>query len=195
VLPGQFVLVVSIELCGQIFSTRAANPVDLVGAALFGDGAAAALVEAGEVGPGPRILATHAELFEGSRHLMRWDFTSDGMRLVLSREVGDLVSARLRPVVEAFLAKAGLSVKDVDHWLLHPGGRRIIDAYREAFSLGDRELEWTRGSLARVGNLSSASVLFALGDLVESGRARAGDRGVMVALGPGFAAEMLVLGW
>jgi alkylresorcinol/alkylpyrone synthase len=193
--PGQRALVVSLELCGQIFSTRAANPVDLVGAALFGDGAAAALLEAGEMGPGPKLLATQTELFDESRHLMGWNFTSDGMRLVLSREVSDLVARRLRPVVEAFLTKEGLSVRDVTHWLLHPGGRRIIDAYREAFALGDRELEWTRGSLARVGNLSSASVLFALDDLVQSGRPRAGDRGLMVALGPGFGAEMVVLGW
>ena len=191
--PGQRALVVSVELCGQVFSTRASSPVDLVGAALFGDGAAAALV--GGDGAGPRIASSHAELFEESRHLMGWNFTSDGMRLVLSQEVADLVTRRLRPVVQSFLAKQGLAEKDIAHWLLHPGGRRIIDAYREGFGLGDRELEWTRGSLSRVGNLSSASVLFALDDLLRSGRARAGDRGVMVALGPGFAAEMLVLQW
>jgi alkylresorcinol/alkylpyrone synthase len=193
VAPGEHALIVSVELCGQVFSSRAADPVDVVGAALFGDGAAAGLVGAG--GAGPAILASHTELFAESRHLMGWNFTSDGMRLVLSQEVADLVTRRLRPVVQAFLAKHGLAEKDIAHWLLHPGGRRIIDAYREGFGLGDRELEWTRGSLARVGNLSSASVLFALDDLLRSGRARAGDRGLMVALGPGFAAEMLVLEW
>ena len=126
---------------------------------------------------------------------MGWDFTSDGMRLVLSPEVTDLVRRRLRPAVEEFLGSAGLAIRDVAHWILHPGGRRILEAYREAFGGDDRTLEWTQSSLAKVGNLSSASVLFALSDVLESGRPRGGDRGLMVALGPGFSAEMLVLEW
>ncbi|HXX95490.1 MAG TPA: 3-oxoacyl-[acyl-carrier-protein] synthase III C-terminal domain-containing protein, partial [Planctomycetota bacterium] len=152
-------------------------------------------VEGGESGPGPRILASGTELFTESSHLMGWKFTPDGMRLVLSREVTDLVARRLRPVVEGFLRGAGLGVTDVAHWILHPGGRRILEAYRTGFGLGDLELEWTLRSLERVGNLSSASVLFTLGDLWESGRARPGDRALLAALGPGFSAEMLVLEW
>ncbi len=191
--PGGRALVVSVELCGQVFSTRAAGATDVVGAALFGDGAAAVLVDGGAAGP--RVTASRTVLFEESKHLMGWDFTQDGMRLVLSREVTDLVRRRLRPVVEEFLDASGLALPDVAHWLLHPGGRKILEAYREAFGFDDRALQWTQGSLARVGNLSSASVLFELSDLLESGRARPGDKAVMVALGPGFAAEMLVLEW
>ena len=117
------------------------------------------------------------------------------MRLVLSQDVSTLVTGRLRPLVDSFLKEAHLEASQVAHWILHPGGRKIIEAYRAAFELGDRELEWTRGSLARVGNLSSASVLFMLDDLLRSGRPVSGDRALMVALGPGFAAEMLVLRW
>ena len=193
--PGGRALVVSVELCGQVFSTRAAGATDVVGAALFGDGAAAVLVDADLAAAGPRVTASRTVLFEESKHLMGWDFTQDGMRLVLSREVTDLVRRRLRPVVEAFLDASGLALRDVAHWLLHPGGRKILEAYREAFGFDDGALQWTQGSLARVGNLSSASVLFELSDLLESGRARPGDKAVMVALGPGFAAEMLVLEW
>ena len=208
--PNERALVVAVELCGQVFSLRATNPTDLVGAALFGDGAAAVLIAGDEtpvppvpseaasgsrVERGPKIHAARTVLFAESKHLMGWDFTSRGMRLVLSQEVTDLVRRRLRPVVEAFLSANGLSLRSITHWILHPGGRRIIEAYREAFACDDAALKWTRTSLARVGNLSSASVLFALTDVLESGRAREGDKGLMVALGPGFGAEMLVLAW
>jgi alkylresorcinol/alkylpyrone synthase len=194
--PKQRALVVSVELCGQVFAPGATNPTDVVGAALFGDGAAAVLLAGDDVpGPGPRIEATHTELFEDSRHIMGWDFTSDGMRLVLSKDVGELVKQRLRPVVESFLRSAGLALRNLEYWILHPGGRRIIDAYRETFECDDRLLRWTRDSLARVGNLSSASVLFTLKDVLDEARPSPGQKGIMVALGPGFATEMLVLGW
>lgn len=194
--PEQRALVVSVELCGQVFALGATNPTDVVGAALFGDGAAAALLAGDALDvSGPRIEATRTELFEDSKHIMGWDFTSDGMRLVLSKDVGDLVKHRLRPVVESFLRSAGLALRNLDYWILHPGGRRIIDAYREAFECDDGLLRWTRRSLARVGNLSSASVLFTLKDVLDEARPSAGEKGIMVALGPGFATEMLVLGW
>lgn len=186
---GGTALVVSVELCGQVFAPRDLRPVDVVGAALFGDGAAAVVVVDGE-SPGPRIAATRSVLFEGTRELMGWDFTGEGMRLRLSPHVPEIVTGRLREVAGAFLGGAKPS-----HWLLHPGGRRILEAYRAAFGLGDAELEWTRGSLARVGNLSSASVLFILSDLLSSGRSKPGDVGFLCALGPGFCAEMMALQW
>ncbi|HUR39250.1 MAG TPA: 3-oxoacyl-[acyl-carrier-protein] synthase III C-terminal domain-containing protein [Planctomycetota bacterium] len=188
--PDGKALVVSVELCGQIFSTKATTPADIIGASLFGDGAAAALVGAGE---GPRIGGRKTVLYDGTEHLMGWSFTSDGMRLVLSREVTDFIGARLKPVIEAFLLDRGLTQKDVAHWLLHPGGRRIIETYGKSFGLDADALRWTRSSLERVGNLSSASILFILADAFEAGVP--GDRGLMVALGPGFASELLLLEW
>lgn len=190
--PGQKALVISVELCGQVFSSHATTPTDVIGAALFGDGAAAALV--GE-GPGPRILASKTMLYDQTQHLMGWAFTSDGMRLRLSKEVTDFVKERLKPVVLGFLKEHSVTLDRIAHWILHPGGRKILETYRDSFGLSDKMLQWTRGSLAKVGNLSSASVLFILADLLESGRAHPGDRGLLCALGPGFASELLLLGW
>jgi alkylresorcinol/alkylpyrone synthase len=190
--PAQKALVVSVELCGQVFSTRADKPTDVVGAALFGDGAAAAVVADGG---GPRILAARTILYEGTSHLMGWAFTSDGLRLRLSKEVADFVRERLRPEIESFLRDSSVTLDRIAHWVLHPGGRRILETYRDVFGLSDKDLRWTRGSLARVGNLSSASVLFILEDVMGSGRAHPGDRGLMCALGPGFASELVLLGW
>ena len=190
--PGAKALVIAVELCGQVFSTQASTPTDVVGAALFGDGAGAALVAAGK---GPRITARRSVLYPGTGHLMGWRFTDDGMRLLLSKEVTDFIGDQLKPVIQQFLSSAKMSQKDVAHWVLHPGGRRIIETYHEAFGLSEHDLRWTRGSLAKIGNLSSASILFILGDLIDSGAAKPGDRGLMCALGPGFASELLLLEW
>jgi alkylresorcinol/alkylpyrone synthase len=117
------------------------------------------------------------------------------MRLLLSPAVAGLVRERLKGVVEAFLADQGLESKKVRYWVLHPGGRRILEAYEAAFGLGPEALLWTRQSLARVGNLSSASVLFILSDVLAGARPKPGETGVVCALGPGFAAELVALGW
>lgn len=185
-------LVIAVELCGQVFSAKAQAPTDIIGAALFGDGAAAALVG---VGNGPRITARRTVLYEGTRHLMGWSFTGDGMRLLLSKEVTDFIGEQLKPVIAAFLKDNALAQKDITHWVLHPGGRRIIETYHSAFGLSEKDLRWTRNSLAKIGNLSSASILFILSDILESRTPKPGDRGLMCALGPGFASELLLLEW
>lgn len=184
-LPGR-TLAVAVELSGQVFSPEALEPVDLVGAALFGDGAAAALVA--PKGRGPRIAGGRSELFPDTTGIMGWRFTSGGMRLVLSKEVTALVRERLPGAVDAFLRDLGWKKSDVDPWALHPGGRAILDAYGAALGLDERALRWSRGSLERTGNLSSASALFALHDALGSG-----PRALVLGLGPGFAAELLAL--
>jgi alkylresorcinol/alkylpyrone synthase len=195
--PKDRVLVVDLELCGQVFSTLAVEPVDVVGTALFGDGAAAVVVSGDQApGPsGPLIRAARSVLFSDTEDLMGWKFTSDGMRLRLTERVTGFVRERLGPEVGRFLAENSMPPSHLKFWMLHPGGRKILEAYRDVFSLGDEALKWSRSSLASVGNLSSASVLFILDDVTSLGRPRDGDRGFLIALGPGFASEMLLLNW
>jgi alkylresorcinol/alkylpyrone synthase len=175
-------LVVSVEICGQVFSLQAESRVDLLGAALFGDGAAAAVVT-GEEG----LLRPSSLLFEGSAELMGWTFTSDGFRLVLSEKIGPLLRSRLREA-----ADAALRGETPRFWALHPGGRRILEAYADVLRLSEEDLSWSRDSLARVGNTSSASALFVLADLWP--RTRPGDRVLMAAPGPGFGLESVLIG-
>lgn len=194
--PHDRALVVSVELGSLIFSKAAQTATDLVGVALFGDGAAAAVL-AGDAVPGGGVRVTHtrSRLFPAQRHLMGWRFTDDGMRLVLSREVPAFVRQCLPPVVDEFLDGAGLRIADVTHHVLHPGGAKVMATYREAFGLPDEALTIARECMRAFGNLSSAAVLVMLSDLVASGRPQAGDTGFLMALGPGFAAEMLALAW
>ena len=194
--PTHRALVVSVELCSLVFSPVARSATDLVGTALFGDGAAAAVVAGDETtGGGPTIVATRTHLFREAPDLMGWNFTEDGMRLVLSREVPSFVAAGVAPVVRQFLDDEGLAVADLDHLILHPGGAKVMATYRSAFGLDDDALSNARETMRQYGNQSSASVLFMLNDLVISDRPRRGDTGFMMALGPGFAAEMLTLDW
>lgn len=192
--PGQKALVVAVEVCGQVFTPRARTSTDMIGIALFGDGAAAVLVAGADVnGTGAKILATRSVLFEGTHHIMGWEFTSDGMRLNLSKDVPDLIKNDLRPAVADFFASADLRPDEITFWALHPGGRKIIDTYRETFDLSEDALRFTRRSLAKKGNLSSVSVLTVFEDVVETGHPKTGDIAFLCALGPGFGAELLLV--
>jgi alkylresorcinol/alkylpyrone synthase len=194
--PDEKALVVSVELGSMIFSKQAQTATDLVGVALFGDGAAAVLLGGDETpGDGIRIAHTRTHLFKDSRHLMGWRFTDDGMRLVLSRDIPSLVGSRVAPVVQDFLSEAGLSFANITHHILHPGGAKVMSTYRSAFGLSEEALSIARDCMRQYGNLSSAAVLVMLSNLVASGVPRAGDMGLMLALGPGFAAEMLAVVW
>ena len=194
--PGQRALVLSVELCSLVFSPLATTSTDLIGAALFGDGGAAVLMAGDDAaGSGPAVVATRTHLFREAPDLMGWRFTGDGMRLILSRAVPGFVATDVRPVVERFLADQRVTLSEVRHHLLHPGGAKVMASYRSAFGFDDQALAHARDAMRRYGNQSSASVLFMLHDLVASGSCHTGDLGLMVALGPGFAAEMLTLAW
>jgi alkylresorcinol/alkylpyrone synthase len=194
--PAQHALVVSVELCSLVFSPVARTATDLVGTALFGDGAAAVLVAGDETGGGgPTVVATRTHLFQDAPDLMGWNFTDDGMRLVLSREVPQFVATGVAPVVKRFLDDHDVALTDIDHFVLHPGGAKVMATYRSALGLDEDDLRIARDTMRRYGNQSSASVLFMLSDLVASGRPNQEDAGLMMALGPGFAAEMLTLSW
>lgn len=172
-------LALSIELCGMTFLIRERSRTNLVGAALFGDGAAAAVL--GE-GRGPRVADSRVEIFPDTGHVMGWDFVDEGMRLVLSPEVPEMVP-HARRMVDA--------MRPIDRWVLHPGGPRVIDAYARHFGVPEERLAPTRQFLRDHGNLSSASALF----ILDATRANAGERGLMLSLGPGFAAEAVRLEW
>lgn len=194
--PHDRALVVSVELGSLIFSKHAQTPTDLVGVALFGDGAAAALLGGDDTpGDGVKVTRTRSRLFPEQKHLMGWRFTNDGMRLVLSRDVPALVREQLPPVVSDFLRDAGMTITAITHHVLHPGGAKVMATYRAAFGLSDEALSIARECMREYGNLSSAAVLVMLSNLVASGKPQAGDTGFLLALGPGFAAEMLTLSW
>ena len=194
--PNGVAVVLAVELCSLTLLLNDTSKTNLIGMALFGDGAAAAVVAgAKRGGSGPAVTAAETEYFENSLHLMGWHFSEAGFELVLSPTVPAFILEALPGRVNAFWGRHGLARNDFRHFALHPGGRQVLEAYRRGLGLTDAELLPTREALRNYGNLSSASVLFSLNELLETTHADPGDRGFMTALGPGFAAEMLLLEW
>jgi alkylresorcinol/alkylpyrone synthase len=194
--PTGVAVVLSVELCSLTLLLGDHSKTNLIGMALFGDGAAAAVVTgAKRKTEGPAVTVAETEYFEDSLHLMGWRFSEAGFELLLSPTVPAFILEALPPRVTAFWGRHGLAKEDIRHFALHPGGRQVLEAYRKGLGLTDGELAPTRAALQHYGNLSSASVLFSLGELLAAGRPEPGDRGFMTALGPGFAAEMLLLQW
>jgi alkylresorcinol/alkylpyrone synthase len=196
--PDEIAVMLSVELCSLTLQREDASVANLVATGLFGDGAAAVVLAGGrraDGAPGPRVLATRSVLYPDTEWVMGWDVVDTGFKVLLSSKVPEVIEARVGGDVDAFLAAHGLARGDVRHWVAHPGGPKVLEAFRRGLGLSEAAVERSRRSLREVGNLSSASVLFVLGDLLDAGEARPGDLGVLAAMGPGFSAELVLLRW
>ncbi len=194
--PGEVAVMLSVELCSLTLQRSDASIANAISSGLFGDGAAAVvLCGADRSARGPRVIATRTVLYPDTEWVMGWDFVDTGFKVLLSGKVPEVVREHVGADVDAFLSANGLARRDIRHWVAHTGGPKVLSAFGEALGLPEEALARSRRSLAEVGNLSSASVLFVLGDLLDSGEAREGDLGLMAAMGPGFGAELLLLRW
>ena len=144
---------------------------------------------------GPAVVATRSVFYPDTERVMGWDIVESGFKVVLSPQVPQLVRSRIRGDVDAFLASEGVSLREIRHFICHTGGPRVLEAFEQSLELPREALARTWESLRSVGNLSSASVLFVLRDLLESGEAKEGDLGLLVAMGPGFCSELVLLRW
>jgi len=195
--PQQVALLVSVELCSLTFQADDLSVANVIASGLFGDGAAAVvLTGASRAGRrGIRVVATRSVLYPDTEELMGWRIGDGGFKLVLSGSVPDLARRRIRDDVDAFLASQGMERSDVSHWIAHTGGPKLLLALEEALELPLNALGRSWESLRRIGNLSSASVLFVLGDFIDEGAAEPGDFGLMLAMGPGFCTELVLVQW
>lgn len=198
--PDDVVVLLAVELCSLTVQRDDRSTPNLVASALFGDGAAA-VVGVGErraaaLGTtGPAVEATRSRLYPATERTMGWDVGASGFKIVLDAAVPEVVRTYLGDDVTGFLGDLGLSVSDVDSWVCHPGGPKVLEAVRDALGLHDDALELTWRSLAEVGNLSSASVLHVLRDTIMKRPGAPGDPAVLLAMGPGFCAELVLLRW
>lgn len=193
--PEHTVLIIAVELPSLTFQVRDLSPANIVSSALFGDGAAAVLLSGRPQKNRPRILATESTLFPQTTELMGFDLCDSGLHIVLSPEIPKVVSAQVLHLVNTFLAWRGLTVADLTHFLLHPGGRRVLDGLIQCLALPEERATVSRGILRDYGNLSSASVLFILDQFLSMEATQAGDLGLLLAFGPGFSAESVLLEW
>lgn len=194
--PGQVALLLSVEICSLTIQRDDLSAANLISTGLFGDGAAAVLVAGTDRrAEGPEILSTRSVFYPGSEHVMGWDITAKGFRIVLSREVPAVVRQHLGEDVDAFLADEGLSRSDIATWIIHTGGPKVLEACAAALGLPAGALDASWECLRRTGNLSSASVLLVLEEYLMHRRPEPGSLSVLAAMGPGFCSELLLLKW
>jgi alkylresorcinol/alkylpyrone synthase len=205
--PDEVAVLLAVELCSLTMQRDDESRANLVASGLFGDGAAA-VVAAGiqrsnAIGdnstrarrrkPRPRVLTSRSRMYADTERAMGWDIRSSGLRIVLGAEVPDLVRTFVGDDVACFLADQGLRREDIEWWVCHPGGPKVLQAMEETLDLSPDALALTWKSLDRIGNLSSASVLHVLEDTLRERPPRPGSYGMAMAMGPGFCLEMVLL--
>ncbi len=194
--PDQVAVLLSVELCSLTLQPEDLSIPNLIASGLFGDGAAAVVVT-GENRPaeGPRIVDSRSVFYPDSEEVMGWDISETGFKIVLSSDVPVVAREKLRPDVDSFLAEHGLTRADIASWVCHPGGPKVLEAMHESLELPPGALDVTWRSLQEVGNLSSTSVLLVLAETLENHRPPPGSYGMLIAMGPGFCSELVLLRW
>jgi len=194
--PGQAAALVSVELCSLTIQREDLSVANLISSGLFADGSAAVLVTGNELdSDGPEILATRSVFYPQTEEMMGWGVSEKGFRITLSPDVPILIRENLGSDMDAFLAAHGYKKRDIGSWVLHTGGPKILEATAAALDLHDGQLDASWDCLKKVGNLSSASVLVVLEDVMRNRRPEAGTVGILAAMGPGFCSELVLLRW
>ena len=195
--PDEACLLLSVELCSLTMQQDDLSPANLISTGLFGDGAAAVIVSGQDRddSPGPEVIATRSTFYPETEYVMGWEISEKGFTIVLSRDVPAVVVDNLGRDAEAFLADHGLTRKDIGSWVIHTGGPKVLEATETALGLTNGALAASWQCLRKTGNLSSASVLFVLEEIMKHRRPDPGTWGIMAAMGPGFCSELLLLKW
>jgi len=198
--PTHAAILLCVEICSLTFQLSDTSMANVIGSALFGDGAACVVMVGAEhrlarTGAGMAVVDTRSVLFPDTERTMGWDIVDSGFRIILSGSVPELARGPFCTHTRQFLADHGLSPGDLRRWFGHPGGPAVIDAIEGGLELSRGTLDASRRTLARVGNLSSASVLVLIEEaLHRDTQSEAGD-GLLYAMGPGFCAELVLLRW
>jgi len=194
--PRQAAALVSVELCSLTIQRDDLSVANLISSGLFADGSAAVIVTGDDVdATGPEVLATRSVFYPDTEQMMGWKVTEKGFRITLSPEVPVLIREHLGHDVDAFLADHGYKRSDIGSWVLHTGGPKVLEATAAALDLNNGQLDASWDCLKRVGNLSSASVLVVLEDVMKNRRPEPGTVGILAAMGPGFCSEIVLLKW
>lgn len=195
--PGKLALMLTCEICSAAYMFDLTRETGVVNS-LFGDGAAAVLVGSGDdyaAGDGPQLIDFESLLVHEAIKEMRFDFVNGKFSFFLGREIPYLIGENVSTPVLALLARNGLRRRDISHWLVHAGGKKVIDSIKYNLGLTDHDLRYTRSILRDYGNLSSSSFLFSYQELTREKIARQGDWGVSIAMGPGTSIETGLLQW
>lgn len=207
--PRGKILVCCIELCGLTFVFNDRSKSNLIATSLFADGAAAALIVGDEVEQSrifserasgeqanfaPHILAAQSFTWPDTLGVMGWNVQKQGMTVIFSKDIPTLIMKNMRTQVERFTQNQNLSLKDISRFIMHPGGTKVLEAYENALNLAPDVLDSVKEVLKNHGNMSSCTVLYVLEKELQR-QHQQGEYGIMLAVGPGFSCEQVMLRW
>ena len=192
--PNKRAVVIAVESPTSTFQIEDYSMTNIVSAAIFGDGCACTILSSYENEEGPEIIDDAMYHFYNAEHMMGFELKNTGLQMVLDKEVPDKIASHFPMIVHPFLEKNGLEIKDVDHLIFHPGGKKIVQTIEELFGALGKNIDNTKAVLKEYGNMSSATVIYVLERFMEQSPQK-GDIGLMLSFGPGFTAQRLLLKW
>jgi len=164
--------------------------------ALFSDGAASALVcgdnNKSNLQGKIKILKTHSTLYYDSVGVMGWEFVESGLKAVFSKDIPNIIKKKVSKEIKMFLKTNNLEISDIKHYLLHPGGTKVIEEFESSLNINSNSTKYTKEVLQKYGNMSSPTVIYVINEFLNTGEYEKGDLGLIASLGPGFSSEVLL---
>ncbi|WP_224482802.1 type III polyketide synthase [Robertkochia aurantiaca] len=192
--PGKRAAVIAYESPTATFQHTDFSMANMVSAAIFGDGAACVLLSSEEESDGPAMIGGEMYHYPDSTHLMGFDLTNEGLRMILDPEVPNAIASHFEQVLLPFLERYGSSLHKVDHLIFHPGGKKIVQTTEELFGNMGKQIDDTKAVLKNYGNMSSATVLYVLNRFMNRNIPK-GEQGLILSFGPGFSAQRILIEW
>lgn len=192
--PNKRAAVIAVESPTSTFQLDDYSMVNIVSAAIFGDGCACTILSSYEEEDGPEIIDEAMYHFYDAEHMMGFELKNTGLQMVLDKEVPEKIASHFPQIVHPFLERSNLKIEDINHLIFHPGGKKIVQTVEELFGSLGKNIDNTKAILKEYGNMSSATVLYVLERFIEQGTKK-GDVGLMLSFGPGFTAQRLLLKW
>ncbi|WP_281540290.1 type III polyketide synthase [Maribacter aestuarii] len=192
--PNKRIALVAVESPTATFQQNDYSMANMVSAAIFGDGAACVLLSSEEEATGPHIIGEEMYHFKDATHLMGFDLTNHGLKMILDPVVPETIAEHFPEIVHPFLEKFESDISQVDHLIFHPGGKKIVQTVEELFGKLGKNIDDTRAVLQLYGNMSSATVLYVLERFLEKDIPQ-GEQGLVLSFGPGFSAQRVLLEW
>ncbi|WP_350285764.1 type III polyketide synthase [uncultured Croceitalea sp.] len=192
--PNKRAAIVAVESPTATFQLNDYSMANMVSAAIFGDGASCVLLSSEENAVGPHIVGEEMYHFKDATHLMGFDLTNTGLKMILDPAVPEVIASHFPKIVHPFLEKYGSHIEKVDHLVFHPGGRKIVQTVEDLFGALGKNIDETRGVLKAYGNMSSCTVLYVLERFMDKSIEK-GEQGLILSFGPGFSAQRVLIEW
>ena len=192
--PNKRAVVIAVESPTATFQLEDFSMVNIVSAAIFGDGASSVILSSHEKDNGPKIIDESMYHFYDSTHMMGFKLVNSGLQMILDKSVPETISNHFPMIIHPFLERNNLTIEDINHLIFHPGGKKIVQTVEDLFGSLGKNIDDTKEVLRLYGNMSSATVLYVLERFLEGNR-KVGEKGLMLSFGPGFSAQRIILEW